>query len=56
MTDTKPRRSSSGVVYWIEAPTTHYRLKGGRVYRDAWVRLADGSRQLWAVPAEAAAA
>lgn len=52
MTDTKPRRSSSGVVYWIEQPTTHYRrVANGRFYRDTWVRLADGSRQLWAVPA-----
>lgn len=52
MTATTPRRSSSGVIYWIEEPTNHYRVsRDGRTYRDCVVRLTDGRRQLWAVPA-----
>lgn len=51
MTATTPRRSSSGVIYWIETPTSHYRRRGDRWYRDCVVRLTDGRRELWAVPA-----
>jgi hypothetical protein len=51
MTATMPRRASSGALYWIEEPTQHYRRLGDRWYRDCVVRLADGQRRLWAVPA-----
>lgn len=34
----------------IIEPTQHWRIKRGWYYRDCWVRLADGTVALYAIP------
>jgi hypothetical protein len=48
------RRRRGAAAFEVEQLTQHWRVINGRIYRDAVVVLADGSRRLYSLPEMAA--